>query len=196
MLIAYALSDQGPRAIAPREDGGVPAEANWVDLNQPSRPEELAAEAFLKASLPTREEAQEIEFSSRFYAEDGAVFMTASLLTGIDIDKPALVPLTLAVAGDRIVTLRYEELRAQKQFLARASKPGSGCVSTPGVFFGLIEAIVDRTADVLEKIIAKIPIGRLGKAEDIARGVVFLTADEAEFVTGSTLSINGGQHMY
>jgi acetoacetyl-CoA reductase len=51
-------------------------------------------------------------------------------------------------------------------------------------------------ADVLEKIIAKIPRGRLGTAEDIARGVVFLTADEADFVTGSTLSINGGQHMY
>jgi acetoacetyl-CoA reductase len=51
-------------------------------------------------------------------------------------------------------------------------------------------------ADVLEKIIARIPRGRLGTAEDIARGVVFLTADEADFVTGSTLSINGGQHMY
>ncbi len=50
--------------------------------------------------------------------------------------------------------------------------------------------------DVLEKIIAKIPRGRLGKAEDIARGVAFLTADEADFITGSTLSINGGQHMY
>jgi acetoacetyl-CoA reductase len=50
--------------------------------------------------------------------------------------------------------------------------------------------------DVLEKIIAKIPVGRLGHAADIARGVVFLTADDAEFVTGSTLSINGGQHMY
>jgi len=50
--------------------------------------------------------------------------------------------------------------------------------------------------DVLEKIIARIPRGRLGTAEDIARGVVFLTADDADFVTGSTLSINGGQHMY
>jgi acetoacetyl-CoA reductase len=50
--------------------------------------------------------------------------------------------------------------------------------------------------DVLEKIIARIPRGRLGHAEDIARGVVFLTADDADFVTGSTLSINGGQHMY
>ncbi|MGC8469812.1 MAG: SDR family oxidoreductase, partial [Acetobacteraceae bacterium] len=51
-------------------------------------------------------------------------------------------------------------------------------------------------ADVLQKIIARIPMGRLGHAEDIARGVLFLTADDADFVTGSTLSINGGQHMY
>jgi acetoacetyl-CoA reductase len=50
--------------------------------------------------------------------------------------------------------------------------------------------------DVLQKIIARIPVGRLGRAEDIARGVAFLTADEADFITGSTLSINGGQHMY
>lgn len=51
-------------------------------------------------------------------------------------------------------------------------------------------------ADVLQKIVARIPMGRLGHAEDIARGVAFLTADEADFITGSTLSINGGQHMY
>jgi acetoacetyl-CoA reductase len=50
--------------------------------------------------------------------------------------------------------------------------------------------------DVLEKIIARIPVGRLGKAEDIARTVLFLVADEAGFITGSTLSVNGGQHMY
>jgi acetoacetyl-CoA reductase len=49
---------------------------------------------------------------------------------------------------------------------------------------------------VLEKIIAKIPVGRLGRAEEIARGVLFLVADDAGFITGSTLSINGGQHMY
>jgi acetoacetyl-CoA reductase len=51
-------------------------------------------------------------------------------------------------------------------------------------------------APVLEKIIAKIPVGRLGHAEEIARGVLFLVAEEAGFITGSTLSINGGQHMY
>lgn len=51
-------------------------------------------------------------------------------------------------------------------------------------------------APVLEKIVAKIPVGRLGQAEEIARGVVFLTAEEGGFVTGSTMSLNGGQHMY
>ncbi len=50
--------------------------------------------------------------------------------------------------------------------------------------------------EVLKKIIAKIPVGRLGKPEDIANGVLFLVSDEASFITGSTLSINGGQHMY
>ncbi|WP_462322096.1 acetoacetyl-CoA reductase [Halochromatium sp.] len=51
-------------------------------------------------------------------------------------------------------------------------------------------------ANVLEKIIARIPVGRLGKPEDIARAVLFLVADEAGFITGATLSVNGGQHMY
>jgi acetoacetyl-CoA reductase len=49
---------------------------------------------------------------------------------------------------------------------------------------------------VLEKIVARIPVGRLGQAEDIARAVMFLVAEEAGFICGSTLSINGGQHMY
>ena len=51
-------------------------------------------------------------------------------------------------------------------------------------------------ADVLGKIVARIPVGRLGRAEEIARGVAFLCDENAGFVTGSTMSINGGQHMY
>jgi acetoacetyl-CoA reductase len=49
---------------------------------------------------------------------------------------------------------------------------------------------------VLEKIVARVPVGRLGRADEIARGVAFLCSEQAGFVTGSTLSINGGQHMY
>jgi len=57
----------------------------------------------------------------------------------------------------------------------------------------MVRAVPER---VLEKIIERIPVGRLGTPEDIARGVLFLVADEAGFITGSTMSINGGQHMY
>jgi acetoacetyl-CoA reductase len=58
------------------------------------------------------------------------------------------------------------------------------------------EMVAAVPAKVLEGIIATIPVGRLGKAEEIARGVLFLVADDGGFITGSTLSINGGQHMY
>ena len=51
-------------------------------------------------------------------------------------------------------------------------------------------------APVLEKIVAKIPVGRLGQAEEIARAVAFLTSENGGFMTGSTMSVNGGQHMY
>ncbi len=57
----------------------------------------------------------------------------------------------------------------------------------------MVRAVPD---EVLQKIVARIPVGRLGHADEIARGVVFLVADEGGFITGSTLSINGGQHMY
>ncbi|MEX6723328.1 acetoacetyl-CoA reductase [Parapedomonas caeni] len=64
----------------------------------------------------------------------------------------------------------------------------------PGYIDTEMVAAVPR--DVLDKIVAKIPVGRLGHAEEIARGVGFLCSDDAGFITGSTMSINGGQHMY
>jgi len=57
----------------------------------------------------------------------------------------------------------------------------------------MVKAVPEK---VLDKIVERIPVGRLGEAHEIARGVVFLVADDAGFITGSTLSINGGQHMY
>jgi magnesium transporter len=150
MLTAYKVSERGLEELAPADP--VPAEAAWLDLVQPNPDEDRAAERFLAATLPSREETEEIEFSSRFYAEDGAVFLTASLLTGVERHEPTLSPLTIVVAGDRIATVRYDDLRAMRQFVVRANKPGSGCSSTAAVFLGLIEAIIDRTADVLERL--------------------------------------------
>src|ERR1700690_3071814 len=112
MLVPYRLTETGPVTLPLEDEGRIPAEAAWVDVFQPTPDEDRATEAFLGASLPTREETQEIEFSSRFYTEDGAVYMTAPLLPGIDIGKPVLTPFTIVVSHDRIATLRYEDLRA------------------------------------------------------------------------------------
>ncbi|MGI9292840.1 MAG: acetoacetyl-CoA reductase [Pseudomonadales bacterium] len=81
---------------------------------------------------------------------------------------------------------------------ALAQEGAAKGVTVNAIAPGYVETDMVRAvpANVLEKIVAKIPVGRLGQAEDIARGVKFLVADEAEFITGATLSINGGQHMY
>lgn len=150
MLTAYAIGKDGPKPLGDARDGHIPDGAGWVDLFNPTREEEAAAEQFLGVEIPTREEAQEIEFSSRFYAENGGVFMTISVLAGVDAKKPALTPVTFALTRERIITVRYEEFRAFKQFLARADKPEYGCQDAPGVFFSLVEAIIDRSADVVE----------------------------------------------
>ena len=152
MLVAYSLTENGPRIIDVTEGEIVPEDARWIDLYQPTREEDHEAEKFLKASLPTREEAAEIEFSSRFYVENGVVFMTASVLAGLDAGHPVLTPFTFGVGKTKIVTLRYEDMKAFRQFLAIAPKPDSGCGTPAGIFNGLLEAFIARTADVLEHI--------------------------------------------
>jgi acetoacetyl-CoA reductase len=81
---------------------------------------------------------------------------------------------------------------------ALAQEGASRGITVNAVAPGYVDTEMVRAVpkDVLEKIVARIPVGRLGKAEDIARTVMFLVADEADFITGSTLSVNGGQHMY
>jgi acetoacetyl-CoA reductase len=81
---------------------------------------------------------------------------------------------------------------------ALAQEGASAGITVNAIAPGYIDTEMVRAVppNVLEKIVARIPVGRLGKAEEIARGVTFLVADDAGFITGSTLSINGGQHMY
>ncbi|WP_026986603.1 acetoacetyl-CoA reductase [Fodinicurvata fenggangensis] len=84
-------------------------------------------------------------------------------------------------------------------FTKALAQEGAGKgVTVNAIAPGYIETDMVRAVpeNVLEKIVARIPVGRLGQPEEIARGVVFLVSDNAGFVTGSTLSINGGQHMY
>jgi magnesium transporter len=154
MLAAYRITERGLEPRAVEEGAQVPDDAAWIDLSQPTAAEDRNTEVFLGASIPTREESQEIEYSSRFYAEDNAVFMTASLLTGVDSGEPRLMPFTIVIAGERLATIRYVDFHALNQFLARATKPTGGCTTPQVLFLSLIEAIVDRTADVLERISA------------------------------------------
>jgi acetoacetyl-CoA reductase len=81
---------------------------------------------------------------------------------------------------------------------ALAYECASKGITVNAVAPGYVETDMVRAVpeDVLQKIVRKIPIGRLGNAHDIARGVTFLVAEDADFITGSTLSINGGYHMY
>ena len=94
---------------------------------------------------------EEIEISSRLYVENGAYFMTATLPAQADGDHPMMSPVTFVLAGNRLVTVRYHEPRAFQTFPLRAEKADIGCTSGETILIALLEAIVDRLADVLER---------------------------------------------
>ncbi len=124
----------------------------WADLFNPTKDEEATIEAWIGVGVPTREEMEEIEISSRLYVENGCYFMTASLPSLGDGDTPTMMPVTFVLAGPRLITIRYHEPRAFVTFPARAEKAAIGCTSGHTVLIGLLEAIVDRLADILEKV--------------------------------------------
>lgn len=123
----------------------------WYDLRDPTAEERQAVEAALGLSLPTREEMDEIEISSRLYQEDGAEFMTVTGLAGLDTDSPGKTPITFVLKGEVLVTIRHANPKPFDVFVTRAQKPG-GPHSTGGelVMLGILEAMIDRLADALE----------------------------------------------
>jgi magnesium transporter len=123
----------------------------WIDLVNPSHDEEAALERHLGIDVPTREEMEEIEISSRLYYEDGAAFMTATLPAQTDGDDPQMAPVTFVLAGERLITVRYHEPRAFYTFPTRAEKVAMGCINGEAVLVALLEAVVDRLADILER---------------------------------------------
>ena len=96
--------------------------ALWVDLLNPTPEEEGQIERALKLDVPTREEQQEIEASSRLYQEDGAYFMTATLLYQPEQGEPRTTPVTFILTGQRLITLRYAEPRAFSIYIARCNR--------------------------------------------------------------------------
>jgi magnesium transporter len=128
----------------------------WIDLLNPTKDEDALVEKALGIAVPTREEMAEIEASSRLYQEGGAHYMTAVVLYQQQPDAPneptLATPVTFILAGHRLITVRYAEPRAIKMFLSRALKKDTACMSGPAVLVGLLEAIIDREADRVERI--------------------------------------------
>lgn len=125
--------------------------AVWIDLVQPDPAEERAVEDVLGVNIPTREEMQEIEISSRLYLEDGGAFMTAILPAGADGDDPEMAPVSFVLTPDRLVTIRYHEPRAFLSFPPRAERTAMDMPDATSVLVALLEALVDRLADILER---------------------------------------------
>ncbi len=124
-------------------------EAIWIDLLRPDKDEETALERALGIDVPTRDEMQDLEISSRLYSDEGAHFMTALMLSHTDTDNVVLSPITFILSGERLITVRYEEPRAIATFAARACK--GPAQTADALMLGLIEAIIERNGDVLER---------------------------------------------
>jgi magnesium transporter len=129
----------------------------WIDIINPSQDEDRYVEQMIDVSIPTREEMQEIEISSRVYSEHGAEFMTINAMIDLDTDEPKLTPITFILKGQILVTVRYAEPRPFLFFVTRAQKPGAIPVASgEQIMLGLLEALIDRVADALERVGTKI----------------------------------------
>lgn len=154
MITAYVSPGPG-NGLAPmavEAGAAIPAGALWLDLFEPSREEERAIEAALGIEIPSREEMLEIELSSRLYTDGGASFMTAMLVAYADTDSPVSAPVTFVLAGGRLVTLRYVDPTPFKLYAAQVRKAGHGAANGEAAFTGLMDAIIDRLADILERV--------------------------------------------
>lgn len=152
MLVAYGTAN-GCLTEFPQSDKPViPPGTVWIDLVEPTHTEEAAVEQGLGIDIPTREELAEIEASSRLYAEDGAFFMTANLIRRGENDRPESSPVTFIIKDDLLVTIRYHHPQAFPVYVRRAMKPQTTSTSGWGVLISLLEAVVDRAADHLERV--------------------------------------------
>ncbi|MEA2906580.1 MAG: magnesium transporter [Alphaproteobacteria bacterium] len=134
----------------------VPDSAIWFDLVQPTQQEDKLVESVVGISVPTREEMQEIEVTSRLYVENGARYMTATLMCQSDTDTPKTTPVTFILSGHRLITVRYDDPRP---FMIVGNKLARVCpVNANGesVLMDLLDAVIDRAADILERIGAEV----------------------------------------
>lgn len=151
MLAIYAPADSALKKFSLSDVSALPEDAVWIDLQKPTPEEDRAVERLAGIAVPTREDMQEIEISSRLYVENGARYMTASLMCAADTDSPRISPVTFILTGHRLVTVRYDEpkpFRLVENKLARGTAPGA---TGETVLLELLDAVIDRCADILER---------------------------------------------
>lgn len=174
MIRRFAADNGKLRLVDPASE--TDQDVVWFDLFAPTEQEEALLERPLGVDIPTREDMEEIEISSRLYYEDGAAFMTAVLPAKTDADDPHMAPVTFVLTGDLLITVRYHEPQAFRTFPQRAEKVSMGCEGGESVLVALMDVIVDRLADVLERAgrdierisrdIFQTPDGSRGKSRD------------------------------
>jgi len=152
MLSAFVPQPQGLARFELRAGAAIPGEAIWLDLLEPTPSEEKQVESFLSIDVPTRDEMREIEASNRLYEEDGALYMTATVVTKLDSDLPESTQITFIVSSAKLVTNRYVDPLPFRRFIAYAERHPNSCNSPPAVLAGLVEAIINRVADVIERV--------------------------------------------
>jgi magnesium transporter len=151
MLSVFVPSESSLKKAATADLAALPEGAVWIDLVKPTAAEDKAVERLAGIAVPTREDMQEIEISSRLYVENGARYMTATLMCAADTETPRTTAVTFILAGHRLVTVRYDEPKPfmlVEHKLARSCAPG---VTGEMVLMELLDAVIDRNADILER---------------------------------------------
>ncbi|MGE5539439.1 MAG: magnesium transporter CorA family protein [Gemmatimonas sp.] len=150
MILVYTRSEGAVSATDLVETGEISDEVVWIDLLRPTAEEARAVERALGIEMPTREEMREIEVSSRLYQEGDGTYMTATVITRAETEMPEAAAITFILAGDCLVTLRYTEPQPFTTFAQRAQRQMVLRASGEMVLVGLLDAVVDRIADILE----------------------------------------------
>jgi len=158
MLSVFVPSTSALKKATTDDLAALPESAVWIDLFNPTAAEDKAVEKLAGIAVPTRDEMQEIEISSRLYIENAARYMTATLMCQSDTDMPKTTAVTFILTGHRLVTVRYDEPRPftlVENKLARSCTPG---VTGEQVLMELLDAVIDRCADILERIGADVDV--------------------------------------
>ena len=130
--------------------------AIWIDVYEPTRDEERTLEEVLGVQIPTREEMQEIELSSRLYKANDVLFMTGTVLTGANTNIPESSAITFILTSDKLITLRYADPAPFNAFRARREANLHAYRTSYEILGGLLDAIIERLADILENVGAKL----------------------------------------